>query len=571
MNSELLNLVRMPNANREHWLERAVQGVQFLEQSCKRNEQIVLFATGPHFNVQSILVPRAAVEHPNHDDIVKASIFPDNTWSIQRTYMGGEGHRVFIEPPLSNLGSRMLIGGEMLVFLRNFDGVKEYKPTIEVNQKLVHSLGVYYLYEQSAYCRLNKHGDIDKVITVLDDELPDLGDQVSMVTIRGYDLAKYMALSDTAIVIKFYINRFVVGEYPDWNEQEIMVFQERDLYYCHRVLPNHASIAIGHIIHRTDMTEEDLIEEWKAEEDTSTKQYASFKIFDFKNDRLMESSCGPGHTVNYHIESELPYEMSPAFFRPEVLQKYKQDPEKYTITDRWITCRNSWHIQSYGINEAGQVHAYICDLGCLPFTEQCYWQSFNEWPKNGISKREYQIDFLGIRSTEDDPLAEVKELIRSLDKKKQYWWKCRGKELVMSVLNPASDTIKEWGDEILALDHLVVEGFLVNGLRSIIDANNGTYEKEWRSLKLLETALSVTCLTGEQAKELVAPLRDLRHLRNVTKAHSNPHEKKEIANARKTYGTLRCQFKNLTSRVRDSMKQIVSILQECDRRSGPNP
>ena len=58
----------------------------------------------------------------------------------------------------------------------------------------------------------------------------------------------------------------------------------------------------------------------------------------------------------------------PRFFRAEVLSKYKNDPDKYTINEehRSISCRGSWDLRSYGISEAGQVYAYICDLMLLP-------------------------------------------------------------------------------------------------------------------------------------------------------------------------------------------------------------
>ena len=309
------------------------------------------------------------------------------------------------------------------------------------------------------------------------------------------------------------------------------------------------------------MTEDDLIKEWIAEEDTSAKQYASFKIFDPKNDCRVEISCGPNCIVNYFTTSDLPWEMSPAFFRPDVLQKYKLDPEKYTISDRSISCWGAWHLCTYDINEAGQVHTYIGYLANLPYEEQLYWQSFNEWPKGSISRRAYQTDILGEFSNEDDPLAELKGLVQSLDRNPPVWWRRRGEALVEEALCPATDSIEEWGNEILALDHLLVEGFVITGLRSIISANNGIYEKDWRSLKLLECVLCVTGRTQEQANKLIAPLKELHHLRNPAKAHGDISGRQEaVASARKKYGTLRNHYQGLVKHIRNSMKQIVSTL-----------
>ena len=87
------------------------------------------------------------------------------------------------------------------------------------------------------------------------------------------------------------------------------------------------------------------------------KQYESFIAYDLKNGVVEEISCAPGATANYFTKSDLPFEITPAFFRPEVLQRYKSDPTKYTLEERSISCRGTWSLQTYDINEAGQVHA----------------------------------------------------------------------------------------------------------------------------------------------------------------------------------------------------------------------
>ena len=278
----LIELARVPVADTEQWLEDAEESVRFLTQNCEKNEEIFLYASGPHFYVHAVLVPRAAVDPPDHDDLAGAHIMITDTWCIQRAYGGEKGHRVYLESPLSSPGCRALVGGEKLIFLRNFEGVKTYRPFIEINQKLVHAHGLYYMDERSAYCRLDSRGDIENVITEFDDEHSDPWQRVRAVTICGHDLATYMALSNTALVIKFDFTRFVPGSFSSWEGPDERIYQARDLYYRSRVIPSHASYASGHLVLHTGLSENDLVEEWKAEEDTSTKQYASFKIFDRK-------------------------------------------------------------------------------------------------------------------------------------------------------------------------------------------------------------------------------------------------------------------------------------------------
>ena len=100
--------------------------------------------------------------------------------------------------------------------------------------------------------------------------------------------------------------------------------------------------------------------------------------------------------------------MSPVFFNAEVLHKYKADTEKYTLEDRSINCRGTWSLQTYDVNEAGQVHTYLRYLGYLPYKEQLYWQSFNEWPKAALSERAIATDFKGEFHTDyDSQLAQT--------------------------------------------------------------------------------------------------------------------------------------------------------------------
>jgi hypothetical protein len=222
---------------------------------------------------------------------------------------------------------------------------------------------------------LDERGDLEDVITVL------RGPSYDVVLMASKDLAEYMALSQQAFVRKFDFSRYVLNNFPGWTSQQAFRRSAPDLFYHGGVVPGHASHVNGCQIIRTSVTVESIVEEWKNSIDPSKKRYETFKIRDWKNQRLIECSCAPGAIANYFTKSDKPFEVSPAFFRPEVLAKYKADPEKYRLEDRSISCRNSWYLKTYDINDAGQVHTYIVYLSQLPYEEQQYWKSFNEWPK----------------------------------------------------------------------------------------------------------------------------------------------------------------------------------------------
>jgi hypothetical protein len=312
------------------------------------------------------------------------------------------------------------------------------------------------------------------------------------------------------------------------------------------------------LVVRPQVTVPDLVRQWKAEEDPSKRQYATFKIFDRKNGVNVETSCAPNCLANYFQKSDLPWEISPAFFRPEVLHRFKADPEKYRLRDRSITCRNAWHLKTYDINEAGQVHTYIGYLANLPYEEQLYWQAFNEWPRGPISRRAYQTDIVGDWYLEHDPLAALKRAISLLDAAPPVWWKKRGEELFEAVRYPATDSVKEWADELLALDQLLVEGFLLKPLRAIAEQGDRVVEQSWGPLRVLQEVLVARGHAEDAAKALVAPMQQLHALRTEVRGHAAVGKKRAAeTRARTEFGTLRAHYTNLASGCENALKSAL--------------
>ena len=98
-----------------------------------------------------------------------------------------------------------------------------------------------------------------------------------------------------------------------------------DLFYHGGGIAN-ASYVNGRMIVRSAIPLQQLIDEWKEESNPTKPEYATFKIFDRKNGVEVEASCAPEFLSNYFQESDLPWEISPAFFRPDVLHRFKSDP-----------------------------------------------------------------------------------------------------------------------------------------------------------------------------------------------------------------------------------------------------
>lgn len=434
---------------------------------------------------------------------------------------------------------------------------------MELSQKLVHALDLHFIPERSAYCRLDEDGDVVEVIKVIDKSGDDSTEAVTVVPILAKDFAEYMQLAGMGMVIFFDFTRVRLGSFQGWSsDHERFEHRARDLFYHGGVMPGHGSYVNGRMIVRPGVTLEEIVRAHKNARDPANRNYATFKAIDLKTGDRVEVSCDPEGLSNYfQPESLLPLEMSPVFFRAEVLHRYKADPQKYDLTDRSIDCRGAWSLQTYDVNDVGQVHTYLRYLAYLPYKEQLYWQSFNEWPKGPLSERAITTDFRGEFYTEYDSLHSLKRKIQRLDEKQPSWWQPRGRELAQAVHYPVTASATEWANEILALDQLLNEGFRVRELRNLLKALGRPFQSEWKSLKLLEECLVGSGVDEEDAKTTVNALRKLHDLRSVLKGHSaKAKSREEEKQAIARFGSFRAHFMNISAECDSSVKLIIGTL-----------
>ena len=305
-----------------------------------------------------------------------------------------------------------------------------------------------------------------------------------------------------------------------------------------------------------------ILKRYRERQNPANRRYAKFKAQDLKTGKPIEVSCDPACLSNYFERgSNRPLEMSPAFFRAEVLQKYKADPSKYELTERSILCRGAWHLETYDINDEGQVHTYLRYLSNLPYQEQVYWQAFNECPKGALSRRAIETDFEGTFSKEYDPLEALKHKVEALDRKSPEWWNPRGKELSRIVHYPVTGSPSEWAESILALDQLVIEGLNDKRLRALAGTMDLPVETNWRSIKLLEACLVGRGVEKEEANSVAQALHTIHHLRTIAKGHAVPEKKAEaIKGAWKNYGSLREHFKALATDCDNALRVVLTKL-----------
>jgi hypothetical protein len=292
------------------------------------------------------------------------------------------------------------------------------------------------------------------------------------------------------------------------------------------------------------------------------REYAEFIAHDSRDRCVRKISTDPAATANYFNAkgNDLPFELSPAFFRPEVLSKYKTDREKYTVAERSVSCRTAWHLKGYDVNEAGQIHAYICDLRMLPYTEQLHWLAFNEEPKAGISDRAATNDFKGEFVTYQHPREEIISTMRRWAERPIDWWKMKDKALLDRANIPLSSSTDEWANAFLDLSKLVVEGFRLKEVRKRLDSVSISYGEKEQSILLLERLLSGVSHPGTPTR--FEGLRTVQLIRSKVAGHTAGSEAKQIArDAIANHGSYRGHFAHISGLVAQELKAIAAAFE----------
>lgn len=548
------------------WVEQD-DFVQFLR-AVPSLDEMLLYASTSYTFLYSVLVPKRLVTPPDTDDLDRWSCNPFSCWGI--TITGGNRPNVYLSPPLDHTGSKTLDRGEQIIFARRFDGRQEQQSYIEISPRLTHPFGLHYVPERSAYCRFDNRGDMEDIIRISEIPFDNVGAHGWMVTIQRGLLDEYMTMTGQSLVLLFDSTRFEPKRLGGWSDQDVEYREEEPaIWYRMGRCGGIASYLRGFQIIRSALSKKDLAKR-HGFSDSSDREYAAFIAYDWKHGEVRECFCDPKQLGNYFVKSDFPFEASPVFFRPEVLLKYKADSDKYEIQARSITCRHARHLETYDVNEAGQVHTYLIYLSYLPYEEQLYWKSFNEPPKGPISRRAFQTDFKGEWDLGYDPLQSLVQVLRDLHTAQVSWWSMRDEDLIDEVHYPITNSADEWAKELHTLDKLLVEGFVTKGLRSLLTSLGRTFNPQWRSLKLIEEILRCLVSDKDETQEIVEPLQELHFLRSKISGHASGKEAKQIkAGVLKQHKTFPFHFRQLCTQCDRVVRALQSILEPSIRPEPP--
>jgi hypothetical protein len=523
-------------------------------------DDLVIYASGEYTFVHSVVVPNSRLSPVDRDDLMGWNFNPYT--SIASYVTRGGRDDVWVERGLSGTSTKTLKDAVQLIFGRTFEGWPGLgRHYYELHQEYAHLTGIHWRPEKRAYCRFSEHGDLEPVVSVTTRE--DKGSNMALVSFTWEPLEAYLAASNASLVRMFDFTLLRRSGFYGWSNEPPQEVDESDHFFYRRiVMPGYAAYTRGVQIIRLRRPEKavftGITDGWFGQKH---KEHAEFIAYDWRNRRIAKISTDPKATANYFNAegNALPFELSPAFFRPKVLLKYKADRDKYTVGERDVSCRATWHLEGIDVNEAGQVHAYICDLRRLPYTEQLHWLSCNEPSKASISKRAVINDFKGEWVSFMEPLARVLSVIRRWHHDKVAWWTLRDERLIERVNTPLTASRDEWAEAFMDLAKLVVEGFETKPIRAKLDTTQVPYEKEDRTIALLVKLMNKSD-TSVEAQTLVG-LRTVQLLRSKAKGHVGGREAEQLAqDALMEHATFGHHFRHVCTQVADELETIEQLM-----------
>jgi hypothetical protein len=264
------------------------------------------------------------------------------------------------------------------------------------------------------------------------------------------------------------------------------------------------------------------------------KKYVDFIIDVDNNGDNVEHTSNPGALANYFgANPSAPHYLTAVSFRKHVLDKYYQQPGKYTISDGILRCGHLWSMNIDNHHD-DKVCVWLGDLGrYLPYEDQLHWRAHNIASQTGVSKTYHRRQILGRFADSDRPehmfqqrYHELVEACRKhlrwclllpLDAGDEHHFQC--------VRIPATDEQRDFDELIMGLTKILIDSLNEKQLNSLIPPDRCDDIKG--SISRLEAALDARRVTD--AGDHIAFLRKLQKLRSASSAHRKGNNYRKIA------------------------------------------
>lgn len=418
-------------------------------------------------------------------------------------------------------------GIEPLIIDRDFHGLRNSYKEISEEFRLFHNL--YHDRQQDRYFRFDDDGNEDLVAVV----------EPNRIQIRLKEIRQFLAVKGMRLSIQFDYREYTMRSLSELSLGQDGIDQHDALVcwgcYCGDSIGRHkaSSRLLGKRLIAPLPKEKSNF--WGFAEEPAPK-YVDFNIGLDEYGAEIAFSCNPdGLANNFGANPEAPHFLTPVHFRKQVLDKYYQQPSKFTIEDGILRCGYLWSMDIDNHHE-DRVCVWLGDLGkCLSYEEQQYWRSFNIPPTGGISETYYRRQILAEFADSEQPEHLFQQKYRKLSKacEANLGWQLilpldpGDRHHLQNIRIPATDEQRDFDELVLGLTIVLIDSLNAEELKKLIPADQR--DGLTGSITRLEAALAACDIEGGGIH--ISFLRNLQTLRSSSAAHRKGSNYRKIAAA----------------------------------------
>ena len=250
--------------------------------------------------------------------------------------------------------------------------------------------------------------------------------------------------------------------------------------------------------------------------------FHNFIIGEDADGQPVEHSCDP-RQLNNHFGANpgAPHYFQPIYFRREILQRYYESPEKFSVEDGRLSCVGLWVLQIDN-DHPDHVVVFLGDLGRdLPESERPYWQTFNVVPTGRPSRTVMKRSFLALPADPEAPDLGFKLAYSRFNAKwhERFGWvlfkepEPDDAHILQRLRVPLNDSQPEFEDQVMGLAKVSIDALNERALQEQLPPKS----KDEKGISKLERWMHQQQYPSVDRD--IAFLRRLQRLRSKLTAH----------------------------------------------------
>lgn len=423
-------------------------------------------------------------------------------------------------------------GIEPLVIDRDFHGMRDDYMELCEEFRFFHQL--YHDRKQNQYVKIDDDGNENLVAII----------EANRIQIRLKELRQFLAIKEMHLSIQFDCR-----EHSELSLEELGLDEggdnQREVFLCwshgYGDFGNLGGIIGGHrafsrllgkrLISPLPKSKSGL---WGFAEEPQ-KKHIEFIIGADENGDEITNTSNPGALANFFgANPDSPNYLTAVHFRKQVLDKYFQQPSKYSVEDSILRCGNLWSMQLDN-HHNDKVCAWLGDLGRdLPYEEQLHWRANNIPPSGGVSSTYFKRQLMAQPADSDRPEHVFKQRYHNLQNscEEHLAWQLLlplgtdDEHHFQCLRIPSNNEQRDFDELILGLTKILIDSLNEKQLIQLIPAAQQGEIKG--SIARFEAAL-ITSGIADFADH-ISFLRKLQGLRSSSAAHRKGSNYQKIAN-----------------------------------------